>query len=1275
MAETRTTRMRLVQWSEGTDSPQRVDFNETFLNIETLAAIDQQGVVGSRPTPNKTGAYYFATDEGILYRSDGLSWAVVGASTLSHLVRAARPDSVSFTVQAISGQTADLLRVLGTTSATLVRVRNNGDLLMGAVRISQAARTTTAADAAPSDSAVTVDNNSSTMWGHTAKNTTGNTAGYYRAIRGTSTVFSVAPDGSVSTPAVTLTSAPTNSTHATTKTYVDTAIAGRTYALTSDQLTGQLPVSKGGTGGTTEATARAGIGAAASATTISPGAGLSGGGDLSANRTLSVVFPASGGTRNGATMGTSNTAARMDHGHSLAGADIVGTLPVAQGGTNLTTAAPGAYLRANTAGDAYENVTPATVRSDIDAATSGHGHSLTDANITGTLPINQGGTGATTHAAARANLNVPINTTTIATGAGLTGGGDLTASRTLQVVFPTSDSGTWGGKAGTGDIAARWDHSHDLAGEKIIGVLPVSQGGTGATTAAAARTALAVPVDTTAINTGAGLTGGGNLTASRTIAVSFAGSGTATTVARSDHGHALTDTNITGTLPVNQGGTGATTVAAARTALGVPVSTTTISAGSGLTGGGDLSANRTLAVSFAGSGTATTVARSDHGHALTDANVTGTLPVVQGGTGATTVADARTALGVPSSSTGINTGDGLVGGGNLTASRTLAVDFAGSGTATTVARSDHGHALTDANVTGVLPVVQGGTGATSTAAARTALAVPVNTTAINTGAGLTGGGNLTASRTLSVVFAGNGSANSAARSDHSHAFGDITGLLSYSQIEKAIPLGATDDLNTYTSDGVYHQAANAGAVNGTNYPGSQAGLFLVKSQSSMVYQLYWEYSSTGRIYYRTKYSTTWYGWTQVATKAEIDNLSSVYAPLTHGHSLTDANITGTLPVNQGGTGATTTTAARTALGVPSTSIAINTGAGLSGGGNLSASRTLQVVFEGSGTSTSAARSDHGHSLTDANVTGILPVTQGGTGYSTIASGAYLTGNGTGAMTARTPANVLNHIGAAPVVHGHALTDANITGTLPVAQGGTGLTSTVHGSFLRGSVNGGYAFRTPAETLAEIEAMPRGIETLATTTVINDIRTSGTYTVSYTGITTARGYPAEAVGKIIMLEHTQVTTGTAIQIITISNDNSQFRRALTASGWSEWYRIPRTPYKVHPGGASGWTIYSNGISVVPHDDGTKGCSMEVTMARTDPAFTQGSSFLVHGYFVPAELRPTHVGGQYFWCQVATATGIGYIRWSDGQFSCRTDSASVTQTINVGTRLTFNLNWVV
>ena len=453
MAEIRTTRMRLVQWTEGTDSPQRVDFNETFLNIETLAAIDQQGSKDSRPTPNKTGMYYFATDEGILYRSDGLTWAVVGSSTLSHLIRAARTDSVSLTIQAIPSQTSDLHQIVSAAGATLFRVRPNGDVLAGPLRVSQAARTTTSADTAPTDSAATLDNNNGSMWGLTAKNTTGNTAGFYRAVRGTTTVFQVAPDGSIVTPAVKLGSEPTDDSHAVRRTDLTTAITGARYDINGENITG--------------------------------------------------------------------------------------TLSVARGGTGRTTAPTNGYLRGNSSG-VYETMTPAGVRNDIGAATAGHGHALTDANITGTLPVNQGGTGVTTVSAARDALGVPASTTAITAGPGLTGGGDLTASRTLQVVFEGN---------GTASTVARSDHGHSLTDANIVGTLPVAQGGTGRTT----------------LTSGAYLQGNGTgLPNLRTPAQVLSDIG----AAPSAHGHALTDANITGVLPVAQGGSGATSATSALSNLG-----------------------------------------------------------------------------------------------------------------------------------------------------------------------------------------------------------------------------------------------------------------------------------------------------------------------------------------------------------------------------------------------------------------------------------------------------------------------------------------------------------------------------------------------------------------------------------------------------------------------------------------------------------------------------------------------------------------------------------
>ena len=69
-----------------------------------------------------------------------------------------------------------------------------------------------------------------------------------------------------------------------------------TVTITGGTITGitDLTISDGGTGASTAVDARINLGAAASAITISAGAGLIGGGDLSANRTLSIASNSNG---------------------------------------------------------------------------------------------------------------------------------------------------------------------------------------------------------------------------------------------------------------------------------------------------------------------------------------------------------------------------------------------------------------------------------------------------------------------------------------------------------------------------------------------------------------------------------------------------------------------------------------------------------------------------------------------------------------------------------------------------------------------------------------------------------------------------------------------------------------------------------------------------------------------------------------------------------------------------------------------------------------------
>src|SRR5690606_16449461 len=62
------------------------------------------------------------------------------------------------------------------------------------------------------------------------------------------------------------------------------------------------------------------------------------------------------------------------------------------------------------------------------------------------------------------------------------------------------------------------------------------------------------------------------------------------------------------------------------------------------------------------------------------------------------------------------------------------------------------------------------------------------------------------------------------------------------------------------------------------------------------------------------------------------------------------------------------------------------------------------------------------------------------------------------------------IGAAPASHNHSASQIT-SGTLPVARGGTGLSSLTAGSYLRASSSSAFELRTPAQVRSDIGAAP------------------------------------------------------------------------------------------------------------------------------------------------------------------------------------------------------------
>lgn len=149
----------------------------------------------------------------------------------------------------------------------------------------------------------------------------------------------------------------------------------------------------------------------------------------------------------------------------------------------------------------------------------------------------------------------------INTGGGLQGGGDLSQDRTLSIATGgvTSDklavSGVTAGTYGSGTT---------------IPVLTVSDKGLVTSATEVALVISGYVPDTREIIAGAGLTGGGNLQANRTLAVDFYGTtpaalgtasaGSSDQLARGDHVHPAlnlaSSTQLTGVLPITHGGTG-----------------------------------------------------------------------------------------------------------------------------------------------------------------------------------------------------------------------------------------------------------------------------------------------------------------------------------------------------------------------------------------------------------------------------------------------------------------------------------------------------------------------------------------------------------------------------------------------------------------------------------------------------------------------------------------------------------------------------------------------